>query len=108
MVDVLHDTTGDRLIGECERAEHDEAKVGDGRIRDQTLEILLHRRGDCAVDDADHRERVHHWSCPHRGLREQIDPEAQHTIGAHLQEHAGENDRTASRRLGVCIGQPRV
>ena len=108
VVDVLHHTTGDRLIGESESTEDDESKVGNGRVRNESLEVLLHRCGDCAVDDADHREGVHHRTSPHRGLWEEVDAEAQHAVGAHLQEHAGENDRTASRRLGVCIGQPRM
>ena len=108
MVHHLHDTAGDRLVGESERTEHDEPEVRDARIRDESLEVLLHRRRNRAVDDADHRERVERRSRPHAGFREEIDTEAQQAVGAHLQEHAGKDDRAGGRRLRVRVGQPSV
>ena len=39
VVDHLHDGAGDRLGRERERAEHDEAEVGDRRVGDEPLEV---------------------------------------------------------------------
>ena len=46
----------DALRGEGEGAEHDEAEVGDRRVGDEALQVLLHGGDDGAVEDADHAE----------------------------------------------------
>ena len=57
VVDHLQHAAGDRLAGDGEDAEHDEAEVGDRRVGDEALEVLLHRGDDRAVDHADHGQR---------------------------------------------------
>ena len=43
-----------------------------------------------------------------RRLREELEREAQEAVRTHLQDHAGQHDRTRGRRLGVHVGQPGV
>ena len=57
VVDHLEHPAGDALGREGEDAEHDEAQVGDRRVGDQPLEVLLHGGHDGAVGDADDGER---------------------------------------------------
>ena len=41
-------------------------------------------------------------------LREQANVEAQQTVGAHLQQHAGQQNRAGGRRFDVRVRQPGV
>ena len=50
VVDHLQQAAGQALGVEGEGADHDEAKVGDRGVGDETLEVLLHRRRNRAVD----------------------------------------------------------
>ena len=83
-------------------------EVGDRRVRDQPLEVLLHRGDDRAVDDADDAEREEQRREVDRRLGEQVEAEAQEAVGAELQHDAGEDHRAGRRRLGVGVGQPGV
>ena len=98
----------DALLGEREEPEHHEAEVRNRRIRDDALQVGLHRRDDCAVRDADHRQHEQQRREVHRGLREHRDREAQQPVGAHLEQHAGEHDRSGGRRVRVRVREPRV
>ena len=84
------------------------AEVRDRRVGDDPLQVRLHRRDDGAVGDADHREHEQDRREVDRGLREHRDREPQEAVGAHLEHHAGQHDRTGGRRVGVRVGQPRV
>ncbi len=41
-------------------------------------------------------------------LGEQAEIEAQHAVGAHLQQHAGQQDGSGGRSFDVGVGQPGV
>ena len=73
------------LRGEGERAEHDEAEVGDRRVGDEPLQVRLHRGDDRAVDDADHAEREQQRREVRRRPRGTGRAEAQEPVGAELQ-----------------------
>ena len=89
-------------------AEHDEPEMADARIGDELLHVRLHHRHERAVDDADDREHRQVGREERRGQRKQRKREAHQPVRAHLQQHAGENDRAGGRRLDVRVGQPRV
>ena len=108
MVDHLEDRTGDRLGSEGKRTEDDEPEVGHRGIGDESLEILLHRRRNCAVDDADHRKGQPERTTPHRSLGEQVEAEAEEPVRTELQHDAGEDDRTSGGRLRMGVGEPGV
>ena len=108
VVDHLQHAALQALGGERERAEHDEAEVGDRRVGDQPLQVLLHGGADRAVDDADHAERDQQRGEVGRRLGEQVEAEAQEPVGAELQHDAGQDHRAGRRGLGVGVGQPGV
>ena len=108
MVDHLQHPAGDRLRRQGERAEDDEAEVGDRRVGDEAFEVALHRRHDRPVGDADDGEREQQGPGPLGGLGEQVQPEAQQPVGAELEHHAGEDHRAGGGRLGVGVGEPGV
>ena len=89
-------------------AEHDEAHVAHRRIGDELLHVGLHHGDERAVDDGDDRERGEQRREGQRRLREHRKREADQPIAAHLQHHAGQNDRPRRGGLHVGIGQPGV
>jgi hypothetical protein len=93
-----------------ERAEREqrEAHVADRRVRDQLLEVLLRHRAERAVEDVDHAEHGHRARGPLRGLGQERHVDAHDAVGAHLEEHAGEDDADRGGSLDVGVGQPRV
>ena len=56
VVDHHHQRALHALHGEREDAEHHEAEVADGGVRDELLEVGLDERDQRAVHDADHGE----------------------------------------------------
>ncbi len=108
VVDHLEHGALDALGVEGEQAQDREAHVGDRRVGDQPLQVLLHGGDDAAVDDADGPEREHDRREPHGGLGEQVEAEAQEAVGAQLEQDAGEVDRAGGGRLGVGVGEPGV
>ena len=42
------------------------------------------------------------------GVGQERQAEADEAVGAHLQQHAGQDDRAGGRRLDVRVGQPGV
>ena len=108
VVDHLQHAAGDRLVRERERAEHDEAEVGDRRVGDEPLEVLLHRGDDGAVGDPDDGEREQQRPGPVGRLGEEVDAEPEQAVRAELQHHAGQDHRAGGRGLRVGVGQPGV
>ncbi len=90
MVDHLQDRAGERLAAEGERADHDEAEVRQRRVRDEALQVTLHRGHDGAVDDADRPESEQQGrqgdDCP----REQGEVETDDAVSAELGHDPGE------------------
>src|SRR5713226_6165051 len=97
---------GDVLEGED--AEHDEAKVADAGVGDEFFQVGLNESDQRAVDDADDSERGDKRSSAMRGVGEERQAEANHAVGAHFQEHAGEDDGAGGGRFHVGVGQPGV
>ena len=83
-------------------------EVADARVRDQLLHVRLHHRHQRAVDDADHRRTARYGAKCSAAVREQREREPHQAVGAHLQQHAGQDDRAGGRRLDVRVGQPGV
>ena len=108
VVEHLQDCAVDPLLIEGEDAERHEAHVADGAIRDEFLEVGLHDRHKCAVDDGDHRENNHERREELRAVWEERDRKANEAVAAELQEHAGEDDRACGWGLHVRIGEPRM
>ena len=108
MVDHLQQAAGQALGVEGEGADHDEAEVGDRGVGDETLEVLLHRRRNRAVDDADRAEGDERRCEVHGRLGEEIDTEAQEAVGAELEHDAGQDHRARRGGVGVGVGQPGV
>ena len=96
------------LGGEGEHAEHDEAHVTHGRVGDESLDVRLHDRNRCAVDDADHTQQGHPEGEIDGRIREEGHVEPHEPVRPHLEEDTGQDDRTGRRGLGVCVRQPGV
>ena len=94
------------LLSEREEAQHDEAHVTDRRVRNQAFYVRLHHRYQRAIDDPDYGQRDHDGRELPRRIREQAKVKAQQSIRAHLEQDAGEDYGTGSRRFGVRIRQP--
>ena len=82
--------------------------MADARVRDELLDVGLHGGDPRPVEDADDGEGEHPRSESEGGLGEERQAEAQEAVGAHLQEHPGEDDAARRGRLHVRVGQPRV
>ena len=93
---------------ESERAQDDEAEVRYGRICHQPFQVFLHGSHDRPVEDADHAQREEQRGEIAGGFGEEIQPETQKPVGAELQQHARQDDRTCGGGFGVRIGQPSV
>ena len=90
-------------------AEHDVAHVADARVGDQLLQVLLRHGAERAVDDVAGAERAEEPVSQVRGGgRAAWEVDAQDAVGAHLQQHAGEDHGDRRRRLDVRVGQPGV
>src|SRR5713101_3714819 len=93
---------------EGEDAEHDEAEVADAGIGDEFFQIGLDESDQRAVDDADNGEGGDNRGGAVRSVGEERQAEANHAVGAHFQEHAGEDDGAGGGRFHVGVGQPGV
>jgi hypothetical protein len=108
VVQHLVDAAGEPLRRDREEAEHHEAEVRDGRVGDEPLHVALHERHQGAVHDPDHRHDREEGPVLEGRLGEERHRVAEEAEGAHLEEHAGEDDRPGGGRLGVGVGQPGV
>ena len=93
---------------EGEDAEHDEAEVADAGIGDELFEIGLNESDQRAVNDADDGEHGDGGREAARGIREERQAEANHAVGAHFQEDAGEHHGTGRGSFDVRVRQPGV
>ena len=82
--------------------------MADRGVRDQSLQIHLDHRDERAVHDSDDGQHGNLRSKAARGCREQRQAETQHAVGAHLQQDAGEHDRTGRWGFGMRVRQPRM
>ena len=93
---------------EREDAEYDEAEVTDAGIGDKFFEIGLNESDECAVNNADDGEDGDVRRSFARRGREEGQAEAHHTVRAHFEEHAGEDDGARGWRFDVGVRQPCV
>src|SRR5215831_557786 len=89
-------------------AEDHEAQVADGRVSHELLQVRLNERDQGAVDDADDGENGDLWRGLARCVRKKRQAETHHTVGAHLEKDARQDDGACGRRLNVGVGEPRV
>ena len=108
VVQHLQDCAVDALLIEGKDAECHEAHVADRAVRDQFLQVGLHDRHKCAVDDGDHREGDHERRKEVRAVGEERDREANKAVAAELQQHAGEDDGARRGGLYVRVREPGV
>ena len=108
MVDHVEHRARERLRGEGEDPQRDEAEVGDRGVGDEPLHVLLPDREQRPVQDADHREHQYQRREPLAGQREQRQAVAQEAERADLVEHADQQHARSDRRLGTGVGQPGV
>src|SRR5579883_907599 len=95
---------GNRMEGED--AEDDESQVADGGVGDEFFQVRLHKRDERAIDDADDGQNGDPGGRAIRSLGEEREAEAHHAVGAHFQEHAGQNDGAGGGRLDVRVREP--
>ncbi len=108
MAEHLVDAAFDALMGEREDAHGHKAHMGDRRIGDQLLHILLRERDQRGVDDRDDGEREDEGREHIGSAGEHRQREAQEAVTAHLQQDARQDHRARRRGLDVGIGQPGV
>ena len=94
--------------GETKNSEDNESKVADGRVGDQLFQIRLHERNQRAIDNADQCQNDNPRGIAARLGGEEADIEPQQAVGAHLQQHAGQQHRSGGGRLHVSVRQPGV
>ncbi len=108
VVDPLQDGPLDTGGVERKDAQRHKAQMADGRVGHELLHVLLGEGDDRAVDDADDGQHGDERRVLVCRLGEEGQVEADQTIGAHLQQHAGQDDGAGRRRFGVGVGQPGV
>ncbi len=108
VVQHLVHAAADAFHREGAQSQHHEAQMADARVGHELLEIRLRETHQRAVDDPHHRQHRQHGAVVHRRLRKERKGVAQEAEGPHLQEHAGQDDRSSCRCLGVRVGQPGV
>ncbi len=108
---VTHDLQDHPLQGELvpgEHAQKDEAHVADARVGDHPLEIRLGERHDGAVEDACDTQAHRYVAKVEGRLGKQRDQEAQHPVGSHLDQEAGEHHAAGGVRLRMGVREPPV
>ena len=93
---------------ETENPQHHKAQMAHRGIRDQLLQVGLNHRDQCAINNANEGERHDPRSVAARLLGKKAQVEAQHPIGAHLEQHSRQQHRTRGGSLHVRVGQPRM
>jgi hypothetical protein len=95
-------------------AEQHEAHVADGRVGDEPLEVAAvalagePEAGERAVDDADDGEGGQVGREGPYAVRRLGEHDADQAVGAHLQQHSGEQDGADGGGGGVGAGEPAV
>jgi len=97
MVDHLQDPRRQRLAAEGERSDHDEAQVRQRRVRDEALQVTLHRRHDRAVDDADRPELSNSGRERDDSLGKQGEVETDDAVGRRALAHDPARSSEAAR-----------
>ena len=99
---------GQALGADGDRAQRDEADVGQRGVGHQALHVALRARHHGAVDDPDHGQGQQQGRQGPRRLGEEVEVEADDAVGAELGQDAGQEDRALLWRLGVGVGRPGV
>ena len=109
VVDHLQQTAGQAGAVEGEHAEHAEAQMADAAVGDQLLDVVLGLGAEAAVDDADDRQGAdQRHADADAGVGGQRQAQPQEAVGAHLEQHAGQEHAAGRRRLDVGQRQPGV
>ncbi len=110
--DAEYPATGSRVLGKDrendEEAQGHKAHVGDGRVGDELLHVLLDQGHEADIDD---RDQGHGDDQPVQGgagVRGNGQAEAQEAVAADLEHDSRQDDRAAGRGLHMGIRQPGV
>ena len=107
VIEHLQHRAVDSRRRERRQPEHHVTHVANRRIGNQLLIVSLRHRAHRAiyyVDSADHAEEQPRELVA--GGRQHRKVDAQNAVGAHFQQHAGENHGNSGRRFDVRVGQP--
>ncbi len=104
---MTHDLEHNALQGELvpgEYAQKHEAHVADAGIGHHPLEVRLRKGEHSTVEDPHDTQSHGHPGEVRGGLRKERVEEAQHPVGADLDEQTGEHHATRSGGLRVSVG----
>ncbi len=118
VADHLRHRAGDRHRGRVRlgpggqpgraQSQQDVAHVVDGGVGDHPLEVGLGQRDQCSVQHRDHSQGHEHRGVGAPRLGQDRHGDADEAVGAHLQQHPGQDRRTGRGRVGVGGRQPGV
>lgn len=88
--------------------EDDVAHVVHRRVGDHPLEVGLGQGDECSVEDRDDTDDDDHGGVTAPGVGQHRHGDAQEAVGAHLQQHPGQDGGARGGRLGVREREPGV
>ncbi len=103
MIQHLVDGAIHANLCEGEDAEHTKSKVAHRRVRHHLLHVWLNERDQCAINNANQRERIDPRSMLVGLSRKERCVESQQSINTHLQQHASEQNGTSGRSFHVSV-----
>ena len=90
------------------KTDKDDADVLDGGIGQQTLQVVLHQRGENADHRGDGRQGQHDQARPPRRLADQIEHDPDEAVDGDLGHHPAHQRRDMARRRRMRQRQPDV
>jgi hypothetical protein len=106
VVDHLQDATTHPLGIQSKNSKHQKTHMADARVGNEAFHIVLRHGHQGAIQDANNGkedDETEHVLTPHR---QQGQAQTYKTIGAHLQQHASQDDAPSRWRIGMGIGEP--
>ena len=95
---------GSQLPGR--QAKHDQTKVGDRRISEQTFDVILMIGAPGGMKEPNQGQHTKDRQKARGRIGEERESHANQTVDAGLQQQTGQIERTRSGGLGQGIGQP--
>ena len=96
------------LFGQRRDAEHDDAHVRDGGIRDDVFQIGLRHGAQGAVHDVDAGDGADEPGPLDRAAGDEAEPQTQDAVGAELHQHAGVKHRHGGGGRRMAVRRPGV
>jgi hypothetical protein len=108
VVDHLDERALGALGAQREDAERDEAELRDRRVARDPPHLRGGEGHGAAVQDRGEGDAQQQRLIARRGLREELQPDAQEPVGADLREHGAEDHQRLDRHRPVGVGHPAV